>query len=355
MLDGVLVVDATVHGFNFGVENHLEPFVTMVVEGLSRSDPRLYISLGTQRYDRTSEEFKGAYQYMPGILEEAVFNESQTDIACYHGVPLYGVFKDGSSPIWIGQAIADQYPHRMFVYADLAPTLPDPLAWIDEVAAHPATIGVKFYPVDLVEGRARGVRMDADDVLPLIQRCKDRGITTIAVHKAVPFGGPLGSHLYDLRDMRSVIETFPDLTFEIVHGGFAFMEETNHLFGKYDNVTINLESNPMMAFVNAPKFAEMMAGLLATGKHDKLFYATGATGIHPRPVMEAFRAFEMPRHMPQLTDEMKEGILGANFARHHGWDIPALLDACSRDRYGLARDVLGDPWGPIKRARATTT
>jgi uncharacterized protein len=352
MLDGVFICDATVHGFNFGVENHKEPFVSMTVEGLAHSDPRLYSALGTRIYDRTPDEFKGMYQYLPGILEECLFNESQTDVACYHGVPLYGVFKDGSSPIKHGQAIADAYPHRMFVYPDLAPTLPNALEWIDETARHPATIGVKFYPVDLVDGRARTVRLNADDTLPLLQRCKDNGITTIAVHKAVPFGGPLGFHMYGLEDMQPVIETFPDLTFEIVHGGFAFMEETNYLFGRYDNVTINLESNPMMAFVAAPRFATMMAGLLATGKHDKIFFATGASGIHPRPIIEAFRAFKMPHHLPQLTDEMKEGIFGANFARHHGWDVAALLEACKNDKYGLSRDVLGDPWGPIKRARA---
>jgi uncharacterized protein len=351
MLDGVLIVDATVHGFNFGVENGKEPFVNMVVDGLSGSDPRIYSSLGTQIYNRTPAEFRAAYTYQPGLLEEALFVESHTDIACYHGVPLYGVFFDGSSPIWIGEKIAERLPHRMFVYADLAPTLPNALEYIDDVAARPATIGVKFYPVDLVDGRVRTVRMDMDDVLPLIQRCKDRGITNIAVHKAVPFGGPLGRDLYDLADMRPAIEAFPDLTFEIVHGGFAFMEETAFLFGKYDNVTINLETNPMMAFVNAPKFADMMGGLLATGKHHKVFFATGTTGVHPRPIIEGFRKFQMPQGMPQLTDEMKEGIFGMNFAKHHGWDVDALKAACAADQYGLTRDTLGQPWGPIHRAR----
>jgi uncharacterized protein len=351
MLDGVLVVDATVHGFNFGIENAKEPFVGAIVEHLSRGDSRIGTALGTQMYDRTSEEFKGAFGHQPTLLEEALFVESQTDIACYHGVPLYGVFLDGSSPIWIGEKIAERFPHRMFVYADLAPTLPNALEYIDDVAARPATIGVKFYPVDLVDGRVRTVRMDMDDVMPLIQRCQDRGIKNIGVHKAVPFGGPLTRDLYDLADMRSAIEAFPDLTFEIVHGGFAFMEETAFLFGKYDNVTINLETNPMMAFMNAPKFADMMGGLLATGKHDKIFFATGTTGVHPRPVMEAFRDFQMPPSMPKLTDDMKAGIFGANFARHHGWNIADLTAKCAADQYGLERATLGHPWGPIHRAR----
>jgi uncharacterized protein len=110
----------------------------------------------------------------------------------------------------------------------------------------------------------------------------------------------------------------------------------------------------MMSFINAPKFADMMAGLLATGKHHKIFYATGSTGVHPRPIMEGFRAFTMPQGRPQLTDEMKEGIFGLNFARHHGWDVEALKRQCAADKYGLERAVLSHPWGPVHRTRSGT-
>jgi uncharacterized protein len=351
MLDGVLIVDATVHGFNFGADNHKEPWVSMIVEMLSHGGDRMYSALDTKRYDLTADEFKGSYKVQPAHLEECLFAESPTDIACYHGVPLYGIFYDGSSPVWVGRDIASRLPHRMYVYFDLAPTLPNALEWIDEQAALPNTIGAKFYPVDLLDGRVYEVKMNMDDVLPLIQRCKDRGIKTIAVHKAVPFGGPLHRGLYDLADMRPALEAFPDLTFEIVHGGAGFMEETAYLFGKYDNVTINLETNPMMAFMNAPRFADMMAGLLATGKHDKIFFATGASAVHPTPIIEGFRAFRMPQGRPQLTDEMKEGIFGANFARHHGWDVDALKKQISADQYGLVREQYQFPWGAIRKAK----
>ena len=35
---------------------------------------------------------------------------------------------------------------------------------------------------------------------------------------------------------------FPDLTFEIVHGGMAFNEETAWLLGRFPNVWVNLET-----------------------------------------------------------------------------------------------------------------
>jgi uncharacterized protein len=351
MIDGVLVVDATVHGFNFGVDNHKEPWVTMIVEMLSHGGDRMYSALDTKKYDLTPDEFRGSYKVQPAHLEEALFAESGTDIACYHGVPLYGVFHDGSSPVWIGRDIASRLPHRMFVYFDLAPTLPNAMEWIDEQAALPNTLGVKFYPVDLVDGRVHHVQLNMDDVLPLIQRCKDRGIKTIAIHKAVAFGGPLNRNFYDLNDMRPAIEAFPDLTFEIVHGGYAFVDETVHLLQTYDNVTINLETNPMMAFMSAPRFADMMAGLLSTGKHEKIFFATGASAVHPTPIIEGFRAFQMPQGRPRLTDEMKEGILGMNFARHHGWDVEAMKKQIAADKYGLTRETYQRPWGAIHRAK----
>src|SRR3712207_7856170 len=38
----------------------------------------------------------------PDLLAGCLFGESWTDFTVYHGVPQYGVFRDGGSPLWVG-------------------------------------------------------------------------------------------------------------------------------------------------------------------------------------------------------------------------------------------------------------
>ncbi|KPF78084.1 hypothetical protein IP88_04830 [alpha proteobacterium AAP81b] len=350
MIDGHFVVDGVVHGFNFQLANLRQPWMQELVRGLHMMGFGSFHPVGDRRYWLEFEQFADMFAHQPAAMESALFAESPIDVAIYHGVPMYGLFGDGSSPIWVGQRIAERFPHRLFLYPDLSPTHPDAEAWIDEFTAIPNVIGVKFYPADVVEGRIVGVRLDDERrVVPLIERCRARGIRTIAVHKAVPLG-PIPRDFFDVGDMDSVIRAFPDLQFEIVHGGFAFAEETAELLETHENVWINLETNPCFAVNHADKFADMLAPLLATGRHDRLIFGTGATGMHPRPFVEAFRHFRMPPHLPQLDDAMIAGILGLNVARLHGWDVPALQAACAADAYGTGRPLVR-PWDVVHRAQ----
>jgi uncharacterized protein len=347
MIDGVMVVDATIHGFNFSEDNLIfAPMKqaqfglhTMVTDKCGPQDDR--------RYNLSYANFNALYGLQPHITEQVMFAESQTDIAVYHGVPMYGLFKDGSSPVWIAQQLAEKLPHRMFVYGDISPLHPDPIGWIDQLCAHPSTIGLKFYPVDMYNGEMIPIRLDDEkNVFPLIDHARKKGLKVIAVHKAVGSSN-IDLEYYGVGDLLPAIEAFPDMIFEIVHGGYAFAEETAMLLERYDNVTVNLETNPIFSLNSADKFADMMGPLLATGRHDKIFFATGATAIHPQPFIESFWRFEMPKGYPALTQEMRAGMLGSNFAKMHNWDVDALLDKCRTDRFGVEEKVLQAPWSTV--------
>ncbi len=347
MIDDVFVIDATVHAFNFGVENFRQPFMTDMIAGLHWMGFSQLHPQGDPRYYLTVDQFHALFTLQPELMQRVLFAESQIDVACYHGVPLYGLFEDGSSPIWVAERIRGAMPHRMAIYGDVNPWAPDALVRIDTLIDDHQVIGLKFYPLDYLDGTIRVLDFgDERLVLPLIERARAKGLKTIAIHKAVPIG-PFPRHLYDVADVVPAIEAFPDVTFEIVHGGFAFAEQTAAMLSRYANVTVNLETNPVMSLNMADKFADMMAPLLATGAHDRLFFATGATGMHPRPFIDSFWRFDMPRGYPALTPEIKAGILGANFARHHGWDIDTLKAACAADDYGL-HNRLDAPWSLVR-------
>jgi uncharacterized protein len=46
---------------------------------------------------------------------------------------------------------------------------------------------------------------------------------------------------------------------------------------------------------------------------------------------------------PELTDEIKRGILGLNHARVLGWHVPALRRRLREDEFGRLRE-LASPW-----------
>ncbi len=348
----VLVVDATVHAFNFRLSNLKAPFMIDVVRMLHQFTMHSIHPQGDQRYYLSFEEFQDAFQHQPALLEQALFGESATDVAVYHGVPMYGLFGDGSSPVHIVRELKKKLPHRVHVYGDVSPWMDDPIGRVDRMIDEEQAIGLKFYPLDMVEGRLKPIDLrDEDHVIPIIEHARKRGLKVIAVHKAVPLGATMPRPAYHVDDMASVVEAFPDMTFEIVHGGFAFAEETAALLARYPNVTVNLETNPCFAINDAARFAEMMEPLLRSGAWDRIFYATGATGSHPRPTAEAFWAYRAPYGYTPMTEEMKRGILGLNFARQHGWDVEAVKNACRSDPYGLEDKAIGEPWELIKRLR----
>jgi hypothetical protein len=90
------------------------------------------------------------------------------------------------------------------------------------------------------------------------------------------------------------------------------------------------------------------------GGGKKLFWSSGASSPHPRPVLEAFAALEMPIDMvegdgyPPLTDAIKADILGRNYARLHGIDIAAAAARCAQDGIDAGRkQMLSPPWGNL--------
>lgn len=352
MIEGNLVIDATVHAFNFREDNLRQPFVSDVIRGLYHW---VYHQLGPQddpRHRITFDQFQNLFDHQPQVMEEVVFRESDVDIAAYHGVPMYGFFGDGSSPIHIAEAIKARYDHRMLIYGGLSPWEEDPHGKLVSLLDEHKVAGIKLYPADIVEGELKRIRLDDEKrMFPLFETARAKGLKVIAMHKALPLG-PITIDHYHLDDVEAALVAFPELTFEIVHGGLAYLDETVRLLERYPNISVNLEAAPCYAINHGDRFAEMMAPLIGSGGHDRIFFSTGATGVHPQPFLEAFWRYEMPRGYPPLTPEIKIGILGANFARQHGLDVEELKRQCLADDIGRANRK-SEPWAWLRSQTAT--
>ena len=348
-LADVLIVDSVAHGFDCRADNaKAGRFAEQALESfflLQHSTMPDTHRLSKERY----------YQpFTADAIASALFVESPTTVGVYHTIPAWGIFED-LSPIAVGMDVRERHPGRMFLYGAVSPLEgPAALEQLEQQVSTWGIDGLKLYPVDIIDGKLR--RLDLGDeqlVYPLLERCRELGVDTIAIHKAIPLStSPMAPFRVD--DVDHAAADFPDLNFEIVHGGFAFLEETARQLRRFPNVYVNLESTAQLALNRPDLFAHVIGELLYWGGHERILWATGCCATHPDPVLRAFWDFEMPEQLregygyPALDEPAKRAILGENAARLHGWDPETLRAAVEGDELARVRES-GDwsPWGRL--------
>lgn len=351
MIGDAFVIDAVVHGYDYSDEN-MRPdagtvgslMATFTYNGFHRAwsprnEPKWIL-----------DEYRFRHATDPDLLGKALFAESWTDVAIYHEVPIWGMFFNGPSPLSVGRAMRERWPGRVLLYGATSPWEPDPLGRIERLVEEDGIVGLKLYPMDIIAGEERAYRMDDPTIaFPIYEKARELGIKSVAIHKAIPLG-PVLIPPFRPDDIEQAALAFPDLNFEIVHGGFAFLEETAFQLARFMNVSINLEGTSGF-LCNAPrKFAEILGTFLAAGGGaDRIIWSSGTMNLHPQPFLEAFWNFQIPEDMvegygiPQLTQEMKRQILGGNIARILGLDIEDLKRQFAGDEFSGKRE-LAEPW-----------
>jgi predicted TIM-barrel fold metal-dependent hydrolase len=276
-------------------------------------------------------------------------------MACYHMVPAFGFLHD-FSPMAVGLELKRRHPNRIVNYGGVSPLQgKKALDDLDYQAEAWGIIGLKLYPVDVVDGKVRVQRFDDRDLLyPILERCRKLGVKVVAVHKAMPLGA-VAMDPFRNSDIDYAAIDFPDLNFEVVHSGFAFLDEAAFQIARFPNVYVGLESTAALAVKHPRKLARILGEFLIMGGGKKLFWSSGASSPHPRPTLEAFARLEMPQDMvegdgyPPLTDGIKADILGRNYAALHGIDLGKAAAAIADDELSrLRRQGIAAPWSRLK-------
>jgi predicted TIM-barrel fold metal-dependent hydrolase len=352
MLSDVFVLDAIAHAYNFSPDNRIgQPYADGIAEGVYQMH-REFTPRGRDDLLHDRETFNTRICDAT-VTAHAIFGESHTDACIYHELPLYGYFRDGGSPLAIGEEMRQRWPGRVFLYGGISPHQPGALERVDELVEEHKVSGIKLYPHDMVAGELRSFRMDDAELLfPIFDRVQKLGLRTVAVHKAIVMG-PVPIEPYFPFEVGAAARAFPKLNFEIVHGGWAFLEETVFLLQWHPNITVSTEGTTGLLFKAPRKFAEIIGTLLAAGAAERILWAIGGLMLHSRPFEEAFWRFEMPRDLvedygfPPLTDEVKRGILGLNAARLLGLDVDELKRQTRDDEFAKPRR-LAEPWSALK-------
>lgn len=366
--DKEFIIDAVVHPYNLAPDNYADvPSATVISEtayligGMGSPDPR---------YDMPHDAYVSDWSVTD--LANIVFKESSTDIAAIHNLPLY-CYKDGMVSLEKTAEAVTSHPDRFIAYAGIDP-LQETLADFDrqiELLGNPT--GLKLYPTSWNGTTVSQWGMNDPKVIyPFYERALEHGVKVVAVHKAIPLGPIVTDDAFNPGDIEHAAGAFPDLTFEIVHGGVSFAEETAWLLARFPNIYINLEISNVILQRRPRTFSKMLLEWLKVGgmpMMDRLFWGTGCTLAHPQPTIEAFCNYEIPEDLledaglfgplTQITDDQRRNVLAHNYARVHGIDVEARRAAIADDEFSRARAADPHPepfsttskWDLIERGR----
>lgn len=342
--DDLFVIDPVVHALNLDRAN----VASRYGEQLYRMSYGLHAMLSPPH--ALAPESVYMSDMAPETLVRTMFEESRTDLIATHTLRLDSWFKDGFAAEWKTVAMTRDFPTRVLGYVGLDPTQ-EKAAVLDDlerqVAGTPNAVGVKIYPHQMDPYR-RWLAND-DTVLALIERAQALGLKSIAIHKALPNGSvPLAPYRIG-EDFEQAADAFPEMAFEIIHSGMAFVEETAMAIGRFPNVYANLETTTAMLWQAPGRFAAALALLLQWGGPEKILWSTGCTVVHPQHLIELFWNFAfapqtLDTHgIPQLDAATKALILGGNYARMIGLDVAEWRARQAGDDFAK-RAALSAPW-----------
>ena len=342
-----MIVDAVVHPWNMSPEN--QNLAAQAQIDAVYASHRLSYDAAHADYVLQPDEFFRDLSF--DVIARAEFVESPVDVAILHSLPNLGF---GLGHITLPEkcaAFRDRFPHRTRILG----TVGTPIAAtaIEEITRQHGELGidgVKLYPAFFYDGKGEGWRMDGEDwATPFLEGCRKLGLTRIAIHKAL-WLEPAPKSAFDIDDMGPPLDRFPDMSFEMVHGGAAFLDETIRLMQRHPNLHLTLETTFSYVLTKPRVFAKILGRLVTEVGSDRLLFASGNNLAHPRPLIEAFDGYQFPEEYCQefgirpLTEEDRANIMGLNAATLYGIETQPIEDEFSRAR---AAGIPG-PWSAIR-------
>jgi predicted TIM-barrel fold metal-dependent hydrolase len=342
MLDGAFVIDAVAHSYDLRPSNFASGRYSEAVTGLIFG---AHTGLSPEGYRIPEEHFLRDWS----VEETAnlLFVESDYDMACHHVLQL-NAYRDGGSGLAKAREAKQRWPDRFIVYAGVDPMAGNAaLEFLEQQVEELDPVGLKLYPNSWSADSVRGWLMDDPEIaFPLFERAQQLGLGVVAIHKALPLG-PVPMKHYRMDDIDAAADAFPDLKFEVVHGGMAFIEETAWQLARYPNVYVNLEVTASLTVSKPAQFTQAIAGMIGPsgeGAFDRLLWGTGTSVWHPGPPLEWFwNEFRFPDEMveglglPQIDEAAKRKILGENYANLVGIDLADAKARIADDEFAKRR------------------
>jgi uncharacterized protein len=352
MVDSMLVIDAVVHPYDL-CENNQVPAYQAQLDAVYAAHCMSFDDAHRAHMLRR-EEFFSDFSYEALAFSE--FVESAVDLAIIHALPSLGFCKGHLTAPNRAGAFRRKHSNRFLFYATVdSPDLKVALQQLRQQVEDFKPEGLKLYPAFFYRNLAEGWRLDSEQfATPLLQEAQRLGIKHVAIHKAL-WLPPAPRDAFELGDLDTPMKRFPDLTFEIVHAGVAFLEETIDLLSRHPNLYLTLETLFAYVLVKPRLFGQIVASLIKHCGNDRLLFATGNNLAHPDPLLKSFLDYRLPEDvmqqygLRQFTEQDRRNILGLNAARLHQLDPAKLIADTADDEFARARaGGVPQPWSVLR-------
>jgi uncharacterized protein len=357
MIRNMIVADAVVHPYDLAPANQISS-ATQQLEAVYAAH-RMASDARHQDYVLKHGEFFSDFSFE--AMAQAEFVESPVDLAVIHALPGLGFAKEHVTAPRRAAAFRNRHPDRFKVYATVdTPVLDDAIAQLRHQVIELGVDGLKLYPAFFYDGIGQGWRLDGDAfATPLLEAAIEMGIKHVAIHKAL-WLPPAPQEAFNVDDIAMPLDRFPTLTFEIVHGGVAFLEETRALLKRHSNLYLTLETMFAYILVRPRIFAKVLGSFTKHCGSERLMFASGNNLMHPRPILDAFADYQFPDEwadefsLVPLTEQDRRNILGLNCLRMHGLDAIDLAQRVARDEFSQARaQGVPPPWSELRGSALT--
>lgn len=330
MKNGVFVFDAHTGFWDASRENCKNRFGEVFIESfygihnaLNPPDPKWTMEY-EMRFRKVDPEW---------YLEE-VFIKGDADMAILSTQVLREFYYEGFCSADRNMTLRARAPERIISLGGLDPRVPGALEEVERQVLECGVRGFKWYTAEW-RGQSRGWRANDPMVFPLYERCLELGVKNMHFHKG-PGVEPLSLAKFDVRDIDEPACLYPELNFIIDHVGLPRLDDFCWIAASCPNVYGTLAV--ALAFIHKrPRyFAEIMANLLFWLGPDRIIYGTDFPIWYPHWQLDEFMAFQLPDDLRteygvDLTDEIKQKIVGGNIARLYGIDIERKLKAIEND------------------------
>ncbi len=263
---------------------------------------------------------------------------------------------------------------RLVNHSIVHPNRPGEIEAMERTARRFKPCGWKVYTLygDETTGGQGWMLDDERSGSPFLARARELGIGIVAAHKGLSHLAPTGSPA----DVGPAAKAFPGVKFLIYHSGYetpAARGGDQAEEGAYSETEAHIGSNRLVKslrdagikpganvyaelgstwyiLMRRPREAAHVLGklLLAVGEDNILWGSDSIWYGSPQPLIDAFRAFQIPREYqqrygyPPLTPKVKEKVLGLNAARVYGIDAAKARKAAASDDVAWVKQALAE-------------
>jgi uncharacterized protein len=266
-------------------------------------------------------------KYSADDLYHDLFIDGPDDMAILNSTYLSDFYVNGFNNIERNMSVAKKYPNRFIVNGAFDPRDGNKaLEYIHFMKETYDISGVKLYTAEW-NGTSKGWRLNDPAAYKCFELCDKLGIRNIHVHKG-PTIIPLNKDAFDVHDVDYAATDFQNLNWIIEHCGLPRLDDFCWIATQETNVFAGLAV--ALPFIHArPRyFGEIIAELLFWIGPEKILFGSDYAIWTPKWLVEKFWAYQIPEDIAkergvQLTDEIKEKILGLNAARLYNIDVAA--------------------------------